>query len=450
MAVTPSYSYPANASQNQSAAPSGLDKSYATGSPLASSGDLPTALGAVATDLLNRDLSSFYEVRPKQFDACTALIFGKRREMIKSRITEWWEHGRSRAPVVMGAAANTGVAASAGAFVTDTLTFTTASVTNIAKDSIIALPIVGTSNTSKVTVMTVNYSTGVTVVSSAVGEAIPVVPANTELVVMGKLKADGTTEVPSVQRVTFGKRNNYIGRIYTSTRWDRLEKIEWKNNGRFDVAQKDMENALIELRQDAVAHFWNMNQSYMQDASGKVSTTMGGVYPYAIDGGATNQTGVTPATLQATFESLAMATNFDSTGSVRYVYATHQNLLLFSNIYKEQLVRYQWNDGKVDRDIDSIHIGGCTYVLVPCDYFSTASAIFDAAWAKRICVIDLENIHLCEMEGLPFFIGGPTGISSDGLLQGDGSQKDTTQYYWEMNFTIKVPWPTRHFFINMA
>ena len=448
MAVTPSYTYPSNASQNTSAAPSGLDKSYATGSPVAA--NLPAALGAVATDLLIRDLSAFYEVRPKQFDACTALIFGKTREMIKSHVTEWWEHGRSRAPVIMGAAANAGAALSAGAYVTDTLTFTPASTTNIGKDSIIALPIVGTSNTSKVTVMTVNYSTGATLVSSAVGEAIPIVPANTELVVMGNIKADGTTDIPTVQRVTFGKRNNYLGRFYKSIRWDRLELQGWKNNGRFDVAQKDMENALIELRQDAVAHFWNMNKSVMQDASGKNTTTMGGVFPYAVAGGATNQSGVTPATLQAPFENLAMATNFDNTGSVRYIYATHQNLLLFSNIYKEQLVRYTWNDGKIDRDIDSIHIGGCTYVLVACDYFSTASAIFDAAWAKRICVVDLDNIHLCEMEGVPFFQGGPTGLKIDGLMQQDGSLKDYNQWYWEMNMTIKVPWPTRHFFINMA
>ncbi|HQX61519.1 MAG TPA: aminomethyl-transferring glycine dehydrogenase, partial [Burkholderiaceae bacterium] len=50
MAVTPSYTYPSNASQNTSAAPSGLDKSAASGSPVLA--NLPTALGAVATDLL--------------------------------------------------------------------------------------------------------------------------------------------------------------------------------------------------------------------------------------------------------------------------------------------------------------------------------------------------------------------------------------------------------------
>lgn len=440
MPITPVVGYPSNAVQNT---PYGLDQQLPVGSPAVAD----SASTVVQTDLLSRDLSTVIKTLPLQFVNCIAVLANKPKKPQKSDVVEWWEEGYTRTPLVVGGAASAGAALSAGAFVTDTVVFTTASVRQTTKDTILAFPVAGgVGTTEKVTVMTVDYATGSVLVSSFRGRPIPALPAGTNVPTMGKIKADGTTDIPGVDRITFGQRDNYLGRFYRAKRWDRVEMKVWKNTQNIDVISRDMRNLDEEIMRDAITQFWNGTQGQGQDASGKVSKTMGGIFPYMVAGGAIHQTGVTPATLQSSFETLAGATNFLADGGTRFLFARHAILTQFSNIYKETLVRYEWDGDKVDRDLHSIKVGGCTYVLVPTECFNKAAGLFDDSWHNRIMCVNMDAIDVCTLDGLDFF---KSGIKSDGLMEGDGSHKDYTIFYAEMNFTTRIPEPRQHFAMDM-
>lgn len=193
--------------------------------------------------------------------------------------------------------------------------------------------------------------------------------------------------------------------------------------------------AVESIRRDAVcAFFGGIPEVGIDAGTHDTRYAMGGVLHYSLAGGCGHLKGVTEASLQMAFEQLLSSSAKE--GERRFVFGTHATLLALYNIYREAM----WNtytDMEIHgtiRDFQSLLIGGTNSLLIPCDYLSTHAGILPSEWHHRIAVLDLDNIELCEMKGVPFF----------------AEYQTDDRFACEMNFTIRVPKPMNNFFIDLA
>lgn len=435
MAANPNINQPSNALQNT---PYGVDQTVPLGSPVIAD----SASTVVQSNLLQRDFGPLFRTGPKTWDEAAMVVLGKTPITRNSRIMEWWTRGWQFAPAVAGAN-SASAAAVVGGFATQSVTFSTATATNLGLDTEITYP-----DNSVGTITAIDYSTGVATVRARRGAALPAVTSGDEFAIgLGTVMVDGRDYIPNVQRPTYGQDFNYLTRIEEACRWDRHEMVEWKNNQNLQYVEDSIRDVNERIRFKAMANFWNGTRGEIISTGGGVGTRMGGIYPFCVSAGALNQT-IDVSVLQASLEAAILNTNFGARGGRRALFAREGVLLQVSKLYKGDITRVTWDNEIANLNISAIKIGGQLVYLVPTEYFSGATGLLNSGvFHNMLACVNMDNIDLAAQKGMPFYMNG---TSTKSLMDGDGSLKDYTIYRAEMNFSAMYPNPLEHFFFTLT
>jgi hypothetical protein len=386
------------------------------------------------TNLLRKEIEyTIFDSAPKRFDALKVFM-NLKVEYKASDEFEFMESTFGRSALV--AAANTvATAAVAGTTVSQAVTLDADSLKRIAPNYIIIYP---TGETGVV----VSIAGAVATVNSLTGAGLPAVTTGDKFSVMASIEADGDDKIRSSSRLDTITRYNYIQLFFRSHRWGRVELLKFKNAGTTDYLVKNKKEKIKQFRIDMFNAIFNGIRGEYAIADGMKAKAMGGLYPGMIAAGSPNPS-VALSGLQAVFEATAFNTQFGDTGSTRYVFATDQMLYNLSKIYKDAKVRYTPDSKIADLNLDAIKLGGSTYPLVACELWREESC-FPAEWANRIMVLDMENIHRCQLMGLE----SPAMNETDDRSQ--GSRETFKDYSIEGNLSIQHNNPLGSFIIDVT
>jgi hypothetical protein len=325
-------------------------------------------------------------------------------------------------------------AAVPGASQTQTITLTAASITRISPDMIIVYPD-GTHGV--VAAITGNDIT----VNSLTSGGLPAVAVGDIFAIQSTVRSDGMDYFSTYERLDTVTRYNYIQFFLRARRWARVELQKYINAGTTDYLENDKEEKMKQLRVDMFNSFWNGVRGEYTISNGHVAKAMGGVYPTMVAAQAASGN-PTLAGLQPTFESLAFQTNFKSENGTRFIYGTDEILNEFSKIYKQPGLRYEPNNEIANLKLRRIELGTMNFVLVPCELWREESC-FEAAWARRVIVLDQDTVTPVKMRGIPALEMGQT----DDLRE--GSREDYTDWWCRAQLSLEFNNPVASFSMDI-
>lgn len=362
------------------------------------------------TNLLRKAIKEvIFDAAPQQFYALRVAMEKTPRE-VDSDEFEYIENVFGRNPIEAQALA-AAVPAVPGTQVTQTITLTAASMAFVTPDLIITYPD-GTEGVIK----SVNAGANQITVGSISNLGLSAVAAGDVFAFRSTIAADGMDYFSNYSRLATITRYNYVQIFHRAKRWDKWELQKFENTGTTDYVKRDKEEKIKQIRVDFFVSYWNGTRGEYLISNDYAAKSMGGIYPLMVAAGSFNST-TTQAGLQATFETLAFATNYKVEGATRFIYATQQNLYRFSQIYKQPGLRYKPDNKIAKLDLQEIEFGGMKFVLVPCELFREPSC-FPSDWSNRIFVLDQETIRPVIMKGIPQLeMGGTLPIGERGTRE---------------------------------
>lgn len=389
---------------------------------------------ATETILLQKAIERMiYSAVPEQYYALK-LLFEKSPIEKGSDEFEFLEHtfGRTALETAANVAA---VAASAGAEVTQSNTFTADSVKRCAADDVVTYP----DGTAGI----IRSITGTTVViASQTGKGLPAVTSGDVLSVQGPTQGDGASGFSHFDRMETVTRYNYIQMFLRARRWGKIELLKYKNQGTTNYLDVDKKETIDQLRTDLFVSLFNGTRGEFTLASGIQAKAMGGIMPTMTAAGSMRGTPST-ASLRSDFETLAFKTNYKKAGGTRFLFGCDEMLYEASKAYKDNLIRYAPNDSVAMMNLDMFKFGTMKFVPVPCELFKEQSC-FPASWQRKILVLDLESINVVKMKGLPMFDSGST------LDRGDRGSREMFQDFWsEANISMQMNNPLGSFSLDI-
>jgi len=379
-----------------------------------------------------------FDAAPKQF-LSMKVLFSQEVEEKGSDEFEYLEYtfGRTSPVLAAGAATTAAAAAVPGApntHVSHTFNLTAASLEKISVDNIITYP-----NGDEGVV--VSIAGNIVTINSLTGGSLPGVAAGDVLAIRSTIMADADDAFSHYDRTEVITRYNYVQFFLRAKRWGRVEMQKYINMGNTNFLDVDKKEKVRQLRYDMFISYWNGHRGEYNISGNRKAKSMGGIYPTMVASSSANAN-PTLGGLGASFESLAMSTNFKTEGGTRFVYGTHQSLHELSKIYKVPNLRYTTSVNGVNLDLEKIVIGGATYALVPCELFKN-SACFPSAWAKRLIVLDQDTIRPVKMKGIPLVEMGET----DDLQK--GSYRQYKDFWCKAQLSIEFNNPQGSFYIDI-
>lgn len=317
---------------------------------------------------------------------------------------------------------------------TQAITMTAASISKISMDMILVYP-----DNTKGTI--VDITGNVVTVNSHTGFGLSAVVSGDIFAIQSSITADARDHFNIYMRDEVIERYNYIQQFIRARRWGRVELQEWKNAGKTDYLDNDKNTKVEQLRVDMFNSYWNGTRGEVQLEDGSLAKAMGGIYPLMQLAGS-SESFTTIAAFQATFEAQAFNTNYKAEGATRFIYGTLEMLHTFAQVYKLPQVRYTPNDMVAKLGLNSIEIGGTTYVLVACELWREESC-FPADWARRLICLDQETVRPVKLKGLPGFESDMT----DDMTR--GTREDFTDWWVRAFLSIEFNNPLASFIMNV-
>lgn len=395
------------------------------------------AYGYVSTEQLRRDLAmKIFDATPKAFEAMKTIL-NKPVEFQNDDVFTFQEHGIGRTPIKVktnfAGGANTGsIICVKGA----------ASVSTMNK--VLQLP---SGAKCIVTGVTENAADDTIAVKAQTGALLPAVLADTIIPIQMGLIADGMNISMHYDRLDTISRTNYIQLFQRDRRWTRMEMQKYANSGTTDLFDKDKQYQTKLIFQDAfISMFVGKKGEFTITLPGGATTvakTTDGIFTSMVDAGSWH-VNTSDATLQTDFEQGAFATYYMNPGSVRYIYATSENLYKLSKVFKEDGIQYTPNDTIADLNLKEYRIGQQRFVPVPVEVFREPS-MFPAEWTKRILVVDSDSISPTCMKGyMPFELGETSEKGKDGSIA------DYKEWWIQAMLGMKMYNPLGSFYLDLA
>ena len=439
--LTPHQAYEPGTVQGR---PFGREAQVAHGNPALAA--RATAVGAVESDLIERDLNIFKEVLPGKYDKFTSIFFSKKPQPIKGSVHEFFETGWSLGTLVVNTNA-AAVAAVANASVTQAVVLTAGTIDFAGLGMRLKYPTAatGSATASEGLITAINRGTNTITITSKTGYGLPAVTAATSTFAqMGAVGTDGQNGVDYVTRKKYGTRYNLLGTIMQYKQWNTNEITEIKNNGRGgEIFEKDIREIRSDMRKFMTTSYLNgqRGEGLRTNALGQseVYLTCGGVFPTMVEAGASYTQNVPLAGLKTQLEAMMYGTNFNADGATRTIIAADQVLGAISDIYKENITQCTWDDMTAKLDINAIVRGGANYKLMSMEMFRESS-LFDPAWGNRILMLDDSEIEVVAQTGTPFY----REFNTNTIYQGDGALNKKVIYCAEANFSLRMAEPRRH------
>ena len=328
-----------------------------------------------------------------------------------------------------------------GSSASQTITLTTGGGANVTVNKIIVYP------TNRKGVVTAVSTDTLTVVPLNGQANLPALTGDEYFAIQSSVVADGQNFLTHYDRMKKIERYNYIQLMHRDKRWTRKEMTKFRNLGNTNYYELDKQEQLDLLMQDMFASLWNGERAEANvinpEGSGTYKAkTMGGIYPLMVSAGSSNSTGVTSSQLKDTFETLAFATNYKTTGATRFIFGVDQLLYELAKEYKETGTRYTPNDKIADLNLWEYRIGDMRFVPVSTELFRESS-LFPVTWASRLFILDLDTIHPVCMQGYePVEMGetSPKGVN--------GSINDYTEWWIQGMLSLRFNNPLSSFYID--
>lgn len=334
---------------------------------------------------------------------------------------EWPEAGLG----ISGPEIEVGAGAEVGApdtQVTQSVTVTTASADFIGLDSLLGYP-----NSQVVATVTAKAGAVITL-KSLYGDGLPALAAGDVMTNMGQLRGDAMDRVAQVSRTTQTYKNNFIQTLLTAKRWGGDELAELTNQLRTDRIAFERKRMVEEHRINLFTTFWDGRKGAAMLSGGENARTTNGIFPQMIDAGAFYDA-IPTAAIKAAFEYGAFSSAFKTNGR-KLVVGRQAALNVLQETYKQNLTRYVNGPGdqNLNLDLNSLVIGGQTYVLTPCDIWGYGD-VFGEEWRNRLVVLEMDNIDLMKLKGR-YFMSQP--VTTNTIMQGDGALRD---YHYDLIFS---------------
>lgn len=376
---------------------------------------------------------AIFDAAPEQYNALR-LVFEKEMEEVGSDEFEFLEKtfGRSALEATSSPAA---VSAVPGSEVTQVIAMTAASVTHAQPDDIIVYPD-GTKAIIR-SIATLNVT-----VASQTSAGLPAVTSGDIFSVQSTIQGDGATAFSHYDRMETVTRYNYIQLFLRASRWSKVERQKYINQGTTNYMDMDMAEKMKQLRTDLFVSFFNGTRGEFKLASTIPAKAMGGILPTMQAAGA--MTGnPTVAGLRSQFETLAFKTNYKAEGGTRMIYGTAEMLYELSKVFKDPGLRYAPSDSIAKMDLKQYELGQMKFVPVACELFKE-QACFPASWQRKLLILDQETINPVKMKGIP-------AMDSDTTLDkgGNGTREGFKDWYVEANLSLRFNNPLGSFTLDV-
>ena len=379
--------------------------------------------------------AAIFDAAPAQYNALK-LLYAKPFEEVNLDEFEYLENTFGRSALVFNAIVAATPAGGAGVTVTNTYTFTAASMARITVDLIIIFP-----DNTRGTVTAILGATTVTI-SSMTSAGLSAVAVGDIAATLSTVLADAMTYFANYERLETVTRFNFVQFFLRAARWGKIELQKYKNAGTTDYLVVDKEQKMKQIRVDFFNAFFNGMIGEVLLSSGQPAKTMDGIYPRMVAAGSMNAT-VTEAGLVAAFRTLAFKTNYKVEGATRFIYGTSEILDVLSRAWKEPGIRYAPNDMIGNLNLTQYKIGTMNFVPVACELFREPSC-FPAFWQRMILVIDQETITPIKMKGSPQVGGGSTLDKQE-----NGTREGFKDWYVEGQLSLKMNNPLSSFYVNV-
>lgn len=318
-----------------------------------------------------------FDAAPQQFFEL-AMLNMQPSEQVGSDEFFYMEMGYGRNPLQVTANV-------AAAVYPATQTIPVASTDDITVDTIIVYP-----NNAKGNVTTVNAGISIVVTPMTAG-SVPAVVIGDILSNHSPVEADAATDIKQYYRTETIERYNFVQMFIKARRYGKMELYKHMMAGTTSNYLKlDRQRLLQQFRTDLSNAFWNGERGEVTLSNGTKAKTTGGIYPLMLAAGSPNA--VTPvATLPDAIEDMVLSTMFGDYGQTKFLYGAPRQILEISKAYKSTLTRYSPNDQIANLGLQEVKLGAGSVVFVPVQRFES-SASFPASWAKRLFLIDHNNI----------------------------------------------------------
>lgn len=373
-----------------------------------------------------------FDAAPAQYNSLKVLFSKPYAEKNLDEF-EYLEKTFGRSPIESNAIVGAQVAVP-GAHVTQVIAMTAASITRISEDMII---IYADGTHGVVAAIAGNNVT----VNSLTGGGLPAVAVGDVFAIQSTIRSDGMDYFSNYERLDTVTRYNYVQFFLRARRWARVELQKYINAGTTDYLKNDKAEKMKQLRIDMFNSFWNGVRGEYTISNGYAAKAMGGIYPSMVNAGSATAN-PTLAGLQASFEAIAFQTNYKAEGGTRFIYGTDEILNEFSKIYKQPGLRYEPNNEVANLKLKRIELGTMNFVLVPCELWREESC-FEAAWARRVIILDQETVKPVKMKGIPALEMGQTGDLKK------GRREDFTDWWCRGQLSLEFNNPVASFSLDI-
>ncbi len=335
--------------------------------------------------------------------------------------------------------------AGVGGGATQSIVLTAGGTSNVSINDEIVYP----DNTHGIVTSVVPATSTITVAAQT-GEVLPAVSAGDLFVIQDAVIADGLNFFSNYSRMTFVERTNYIQLFRRNKRWTRMEIQKHKNAGNTDYYEKDMNELMEIIYNDAFATFINGKKGEFSITVPGTSTSAGraktadGIFPMLQRAGVQHASS-SPSTLVSDFKQLAFSTNYKNPDNPRFIIGTNKVLHELSKAWKDP-IRYAPNDTIAALDLEMYKFGSMKYVPMSCELFRQVSYLFPADFENRLLVLDLEAINPVCMQGYEAFEMETTDVNN----VKNGGYNDFIDWTVQGMISCQVNNPDGHFYIDVT
>lgn len=325
------------------------------------------------------------------------------------------------------------------------IVLTTGGAANVTINKVIVYP-----DNTKGIVKAVNTATDTITVQKFNGAAnLSTVSTDDYFSIQTSVIADGQNFLSHYDRMSKIERYNYIQLMHRDKRWSRKEMTKFANLSNTNYYELDKKEQMDLLLQDMFISLWNGVRGEVNitvpgtDGSAPYKAmTMQGIFPAMVAAGSATASGVTKATLQESFETLAFETDYKAEGGVRFIFAQNALLYELSKAWKETGLRYRPDDRIGDLNLSIYKIGDMNFVPVSTELFKEISC-FPVTWQHRIFVLDTETIHPVCMQGYQSIEMGESAPKGT-----YGSIQDYTEWWIQGMLSLKFNNPLSSFYLD--
>lgn len=428
--------------ENVNNLPYGLANTNAPGSPYAA------AFSRGVTNHLYLPVDPIiFDAQPQQFLDLQYLMAFASEDQPGDEII-WQENVWSRSAIVTRAAF-AGTAASPGVAVAGAIPITAATIPFVYPSQVIYYR--GSDGVfTQAIVVTVDATGGAELINvrSLIGKALAPLAVVGSRITNGMTGgSDGQSTFAQPTRTQTIQRTNLIEVVGPEEAiWNHKERIKWKNQSQTNFMETDMKNRLTQLKVSLCQRIWMGQYGEGTLSDNSIAKFTEGIVP-AIqnNGGATLNS--TMSTVWDDISTGVFQTNFGAQTNERVVFGTPEMLHSINLRQKANFVRYTPNDSTYNNDFEQWKFGGQILTLVPTQIWGDAAS-FPAEYARRLVVLQKQNVKLCTMRGVPMMEQDMTTQSRTNITPSE--IYDFERYYCQGMVGTKTANAASSFIVDVA